>query len=129
MILKKNLIIKKSVIRYIFEILHHPLTLANGHCEKCLILERVGIGVFWATSKTRDNRRRFPGTAEKTLHGQSLESVSVEGTVAGGEGEDPLQWPGVSPPEVGPGQRLIPGVLELCLHVVIVKCKYMLCNS
>ena len=58
-------------------------------------------GVFWATSKTRDNRR-FPGTAEKTLHGQGLESVSVEGTV-GGEEEDPLLWPGVRPPEVGPG--------------------------
>ena len=52
-------------------------------------------------SKTRDNRR-FPGTAEKTLQRQGLESVSVEGTTAGGEGEDPLQWPGVRPPEVGP---------------------------
>ena len=58
-------------------------------------------GAFWNTSKTRDNRR-FPGTAEKTLHGQGLESVSVEGTV-GGEEEDPLLWPGVRPPEVGPG--------------------------
>ena len=35
--------------------------------------------VFWNAPKTRDNRR-FPGTAEKTLHGQSLVSVSVEGT-------------------------------------------------
>ena len=51
-------------------------------------------------SKTRDNRR-FPGTAEKTLQGQGLESVSVEGTV-GGEEVDPLLWPGVRPPEVGP---------------------------
>ena len=58
-------------------------------------------GVFWATSRMRDNRR-FPGTAEKTLHRQGLESVSAEGTV-GGEGEDPLLWPGVRPPEVGPG--------------------------
>ena len=57
-------------------------------------------GVFWATSRTRDNRR-FPGTAEKTLQGQGLEYVSVEGTV-GGEEEDPLLWPGVRPPEVGP---------------------------
>ena len=59
-------------------------------------------GVFWSTSRTRDNRR-FPGAAEKTLHRQSLESVSAEGTVAGGEGEDLLLWPGVRPPEVGPG--------------------------
>ena len=59
-------------------------------------------GVFWNALKTRDNRRRFPGTAEKTLHRQGLESVSVEGTTAGEEGEDPLQWPGVRPPEVGP---------------------------
>ena len=58
-------------------------------------------GVFWSTSRTRDNRR-FPGTAEKTLHRQGLESVSAEGTV-GGEEEDPLLWPGVRPPEVGPG--------------------------
>ena len=58
-------------------------------------------GVFWCTSKTRDNRR-FPGTAEKTLLRQGLESVSVEGTEAGGEGQDPLRWPGVRPPEVGP---------------------------
>ena len=57
-------------------------------------------GVFWATSKTRDNRR-FPGTAEKTLHRQGLEYVSVEGAV-GGEEEDPLLWPGVRPPEAGP---------------------------
>ena len=57
-------------------------------------------GVFWATSRTRDNRR-FPGTAEKTLQGQGLEYVSVEGTV-GGEEEDPLLWSGVRPPEVGP---------------------------
>ena len=57
-------------------------------------------GVFWATSKTGDNRR-FPGTAEKTLHRQSLESVSAEGTVAGGEGDDLLLWPGVRPPEFG----------------------------
>ena len=58
-------------------------------------------GVFWATSKTRDNRR-FPGTVEKTLQGQGLESVSAEGTV-GGEEVDPLLWSGVRPPEVGPG--------------------------
>ena len=58
-------------------------------------------GVFWCTSKTRDNRR-FPGTAEKTLLRQGLESVSVEGNEAGGEGQDPLRWPGVRPPEVGP---------------------------
>ena len=57
-------------------------------------------GVFWATSRTRDNRR-FPGTAEKTLQGQGLEYVSVEGTV-GGEEEDPLLWSGVRPPEAGP---------------------------
>ena len=57
-------------------------------------------GVFWATSRTRDNRR-FPGTVEKTLHGQGLEYVSAEGTV-GGEEVDPLLWPGVRPPEVGP---------------------------
>ena len=57
-------------------------------------------GVFWATSRIRDNRR-FPGTAEKTLHGQGLEYVSVKGTVGGGE-EDPLLWPGVRPPDVGP---------------------------
>ena len=57
-------------------------------------------GVFWATSKTRDNRR-FPGTMEKTLQGQGLEYVSVKGTVGGGE-EDPLLWPGVRPPDVGP---------------------------
>ena len=47
-------------------------------------------GVFWNTTRTRDNRW-FPGTAEKTLQRQGLESVSVEGTIAGGEGEDPLQ--------------------------------------
>ena len=58
-------------------------------------------GVFWATSRTRDNPR-FPGTAEKTLRGQGLESVSAEGTV-GGEEVDPLLWSGVRPPEVGPG--------------------------
>ena len=58
-------------------------------------------GVFWATTKTKDNRR-FPGTVEKTLQRQSLESVSAAGTV-GGEEEDPLLWPGVRPPEVGPG--------------------------
>ena len=58
-------------------------------------------GVFWNTTRTRDNRR-FPGTMEKTLHRQGLEFVSVGGTRAGGEGEDPLQWPGVRPPEVGP---------------------------
>ena len=58
-------------------------------------------GVFWSTSRTRDNRQ-FPGTMEKTLQRQGLESVSVEGDKAGGEGEDPLRWPGVRPPEVGP---------------------------
>ena len=58
-------------------------------------------GVFWNTSKTRDNRR-FPRTTEKTLQRQGLESVSIEGTKAGGEGEDPRQWPGVRPPKVGP---------------------------
>ena len=58
-------------------------------------------GVFWATSKTRDNRR-FPGTAEKTLQRQSLESVSADGTIVGGEGVDPLLWPGIRPPEIGP---------------------------
>ena len=58
-------------------------------------------GVFWATAKGRDNRR-FPGTVEKTLQRQSLESVSTAGTV-GGDEEDPLLWPGVRPPEVGPG--------------------------
>ena len=58
-------------------------------------------GVFWNTSKTRDNRR-FPGTTEKTLQRQGLDSVPVGGTKAGGEGVDPLQWPGVRPPEVGP---------------------------
>ena len=58
-------------------------------------------GVFCNRTKTRDNRR-FPGTAEKTLLGQGLEYVSVTG-IAGGEGEDPLRWPGVRPPEVDPG--------------------------
>ena len=58
-------------------------------------------GVFWATSKTRDNRR-FPGTAEKTLRRQSLESVSAGGNEVGGEGVDPLLWPGIRPPEAGP---------------------------
>ena len=51
----------------------------------------------------RDNRRRFTGTAEKTRHRQGLESGSVVGTYDEEEGEDPLQWPGVRPPEVDPG--------------------------
>ena len=58
-------------------------------------------GVFWNASKTRDNRR-FPGSTGKTLLRQSLESVPEGGTEAGGEGVDPLRWPGVRPPEVGP---------------------------
>ena len=58
-------------------------------------------GVFWNASKTRDNRR-FPGSTGKTLLRQSLESVPEGGTGAGGEGVDPLRWPGVRPPEVGP---------------------------
>ena len=67
------------------------------------VLGYGSINLNWnlLTSKTRDYRR-FLGTAEKTLHGQGLESVSVEGTV-GGEGEDPLLLPGVRPLEVGPG--------------------------
>ena len=70
----------------------NPVTLFNVICDHAKFL-----------IKTRDNRRRFPGTAEKTLHRQGLESVSVEGTTAGEEGEDPLQWQGVRPPEAGLG--------------------------
>ena len=54
-------------------------------------------GVFWTTSRIRDNRR-FPGTAEKTLHGQGLESVSAAGTNTR-EAEDHLLWTGARPPE------------------------------
>ena len=66
-------------------------------------------GVFWSTSNTRDNRR-FPGAAEKTLHGQSLESVSAEGNRAmlnvEEERDDSLLWPGVRPPEIDPSLGL-----------------------
>ena len=58
-------------------------------------------GVFWSNARTRDNRR-FPGTAEKTLPRQSLESVSAGGIRGGEAGEDLLLWPGVRPPDVGP---------------------------
>ena len=69
--------------------------------QEVLVADARTSGVFWNASKTRDNRR-FPGTAEKTLLRQGLESVSVEGNAAGGEGQEPLRWPGVRPPEVGP---------------------------
>ena len=63
-------------------------------------------GVFWANTKTPDNRQ-FPGAAEKTLQGQSLESVSAEGNRAvldaEEEGDGPLLWQGVRPPEIDPG--------------------------
>ena len=52
--------------------------------------------------KTRDNRRRFPGTAEKTLQRQGLESASIGGTREEAGDDDPLLSPGVSPPDVGP---------------------------
>ena len=58
-------------------------------------------GVFWSSARTRDNGR-FPGTAEKTLPRQSLESVSAGGIRGGEAGEDLLLWPGVRPPDVGP---------------------------
>ena len=53
-------------------------------------------GVFWSTSKTRDNRR-FPGTTEKTLQRQGLESVSVAHSRGRGRRPSPVR-----PPEVGP---------------------------
>ena len=66
-------------------------------------------GVFWSTSKTRDNRR-FPGAAEKTLLGQSLESVSAEGNRAmlnaEEERDDSLLWSDL--PRLTPVNSLMP---------------------
>ena len=63
-------------------------------------------GVFWHNAGVRD-LRQFPGTTKKTLHRQSLEYVFVPGTSPSynvGHGEqDPLQWPGVRPPDKDPG--------------------------
>ena len=54
--------------------------------------------------------RRFPGAAEKTLQGQSLESVSADGNGASLDakegGDDPLLWPGVRPLEIDPVNSL-----------------------
>ena len=108
--------------------------------------------MFWSNARTRDNRR-FPGTSEKTLPRQSLESVSEAGTIAfhqaGEEGEDPLQWLGVSldfrreeavsstiaasskPNQPKPGSKVKsqdPGVVVPSFYIVIIVCFILLCN-
>ena len=53
------------------------------------------------------NVQQFPGSTKKILQRQSLKSVFVLGISTSynvGDGDqDPLQWPGVRPPEIDPG--------------------------
>ena len=92
---------------YIFKLQFHwfRLLLANVNYGRGGSMALTS-GVFQSHVKTRDNRR-FQRAAEKTLQGQGLESVSAEGNRAmlnaEEEGDDPLLWPGVRPPEVDPG--------------------------